>query len=145
MTRRSVLLQGMLFLCICLTSCAHEFTTATISKPDEYTKIYEAKERIVLLAVAALINEKETGRNVVIDEKNHTLESDFVESGGWRTRTNARVRQLNWKECELVLSVITEKKKKEGWEMQRLLGKDQYQKFFSLIEIKIYEEMSKVR
>jgi hypothetical protein len=54
------------------------------------------------------------------------------------------VRRINWKECEVVLSVITEKKTEKGWEMRRLLDKEQYEVFFSTIELKIYEEMSKI-
>lgn len=141
--KKSVFPTVILSFFFLLVSCAHELTSTKISTPDEHRKVYEAKERIVLLAVAAMIREKEMGGNIVIDEKNRKLESDFVESGGWRTRTSARVQQLNWKECELVLSVITEKRKKESWEMHRLLGNEQYQKLFSLIEIKIYEEMAK--
>jgi hypothetical protein len=54
------------------------------------------------------------------------------------------VRRINWKECEVVLSVITEKKTEKGWEMRRLLDKEQYEVFFSTIELKIYEEISKI-
>jgi len=53
------------------------------------------------------------------------------------------VKRLNWKECEVTLAVTTEKKTNTGWEMRRLLEKDQYDRFFSVIDLKIYEEMSK--
>ena len=65
-------------------------------------------------------------------------------SGEWRTKTNARVRRLNWKECEVTLIVTTEKKTEKGWEMRRLLQKEQYDTFFSVIELNIYEEMSRI-
>jgi hypothetical protein len=40
--------------------------------------------------------------------------------------------------------VITEKKTDNGWEMRRLLEKEQYASLFDTIELKIYEEMSKI-
>ncbi len=82
---------------------------------------------------------------MAIDAKNHRVDSDYVVDGDWRTKTSARTKQLNWKECEVRLTVITEKKTDGGWEMRRLLGKSQYENFFSVIELKIYEEMSNVR
>ncbi len=145
MNKKTILWAMMLLVGIALASCTHDLATKKISQPDEYKKVYEAKEKTVLRAVAAVIREKEIGSNVVIDYQNRRIESDFVISGDWRTKTTARVRQLNWKECELTLFVTTEKKTKEGWEMLRLLEKEQYEKFFGIIEIKIYEEMSKAQ
>jgi hypothetical protein len=40
--------------------------------------------------------------------------------------------------------VTSEKKTKTGWEMRRLLQKQQYDTFFDVIELAIYEEMSNV-
>jgi hypothetical protein len=67
-----------------------------------------------------------------------------VVSGDWRTKASAHVRRLNWKECEVTLAVTTEKKAGTDWEMLRLLEKKQYYSLFSVIDLKIYEEMSKV-
>lgn len=44
----------------------------------------------------------------------------------------------------MTLAVTTEKKTEAGWEMRRILQKEQYDSFFSVIDLKIYEEMSKV-
>ena len=115
-----------------------------ISKPDEYFHVYEAKETVILQAVANVFKEKHIGTNVTIDRKKLLVDSDYVESGDWRTKAIARVNRLNWKECEVYLSVITEKKTEKGWEMRRLLEKEQYDTFFSVIDLKIYEEMSKI-
>jgi len=143
MNKKTVLLSFALILCIHLISCAHELGTTKISKPDEHTHVYEAKEKYVLRAIAGVLKEKDIGSNVLIDQKNHRVESDYVVSGDWRTKTTARVKQLNWRECEVTLAVTTEKKSKTGWEMQRLLAKEQYDSFFSVIDLKIYEEMSR--
>ena len=145
MIKKNVILSFTLILVINLVSCAHEFgSTKAISKPDEYTHVYEAKEKFVLRAIAVVLKEKEIGSNVIIDRKNHRVDSDYVVADDWRTKTTARVKQINWKECEVTLVVTTEKKTKTGWEMQRLLAKEQYDSFFSVIDLKVYEEMSKV-
>ncbi len=144
MIKKNVLLLFALILIIHLLSCATEFGMTVISKPDEYTHIYEAKEKIILKAIASVLKEKNIGSNVIIDEKNNRVDSDFVVSDDWRTKTTASVKRLNWKECEVNLLVTTEKKTKKGWELRRLLGKEQYDSFFSMIDLKIYEEMSKI-
>jgi len=135
-------------LMLSLTACAHELGSGlgsdVISKPEEYRHIYEAKERIILKSIAGVLREKKIGENVSVDYRLNTVDSDYVISDDWRIKTNARVRRLNWKECEVSLVVTTEKKTKAGWELRRLLGKDQYDSFFSVIDLKIYEEMAKV-
>jgi hypothetical protein len=145
MIKKNVLLPFALILIIHLISCATEFGMTVISRPDEYTHIYEAKEKIILKAVASVLKEKSIGNNVIIDEKNNRVDSDFVVSDNWRTKTTASVKRLNWKECEVSLIVTAEKKTKKGWELRRLLGKEQYDSFFSVIDLKIYEEMSKIQ
>ena len=126
-------------------ACASQFGTTVISQPDEFTRTYEAKEKYILRAIAGVLKEKEIGRNVVIDYENNRVTSDYVESGEWRTKTGARVKRLNWKECEVTLIVTTEKKTEHGWEMRRLLQKEQYDTFFNVIELKIYEEIAKMQ
>jgi hypothetical protein len=44
----------------------------------------------------------------------------------------------------VILVVTTEKKTDSGWEARRLLEKEQYDSFFSVIDLKIYEEMSRI-
>ena len=134
-----------LILMIGVTSCIYPFGNTVISKPDEYSRVYEVKEKVVLRAIAGVVREKSMGINVTIDNINHRVDSDYVISGGWRIKTTANVKQINWKECEVILSITTEKKTNNGWEMRRLLQKDQYDIFFSEIDSKIYEEMSKIQ
>lgn len=125
-----------------LMSCANEFGKTVIYKPDEYTYSYEASEKIILKAIAGVFKEKNIGSNVTIDRSNLRVDSDYIISGDWRTKANARVKRLNWKKCEVSLIVITETKTETGWEIRRLLQKEQYETIFSVIELKIYEEMS---
>ena len=127
-----------------LVSCGAVIGLVVISKPDEYSHLYEANEKIILKAIAGVFKEKNIGANVTIDQKNHRVDSDYVVSGDWRTKANAHVQRLNWKECEVSLAVTTEKKTETGWEIRRLLQKEQYDSFFSVIDLKIYEEMSRI-
>ncbi len=144
MYRKTIFLLFSFCIVMHLVSCATPFGSAVISRPDEHSRIFEAKEKIILRAIATVLKEKSIGGNVAIDYANNRVGSEFVVSGEWRTKTNARVKRINWKECEVTLTVTTEKKTDKGWEMRRLLEKDQYDSFFSVIDLKIYEEMSKI-
>ena len=144
MIHKSRFLFFSFFFFFCLGSCAGKFGSEVLTSPDEYRHVYEAKEKYILKAVAGVLEEKKIGRNVAIDYDNNRVDSDFMISGDWRTKTNARVKRINWKECEVTLIVTTEKKTETGWEMRRLLQKEQYDTFFSVIELKVYEEMSRM-
>jgi len=140
----SISLAGTIIIIVNLISCTPQHGQIVISRPDEFRHNYEAKEVIILKSIARVFKEKSVGSNVKINYKNLTVDSDYFIQGDWRTKSNAIVRRLNWNECEVILSVITEKKNEKGWEMRRLLNKEQYDVFFSTIELKIYEEMSKI-
>jgi hypothetical protein len=144
MLKKNIILFISLLFIMSFIACTHMISGDAISQPDEYSHVYEAKGTVVLRAIANVFKEKHIGTNVTIDEKNMIVDSDYVESGDWRTKTRARVKQVNWKECEVFLAVITEKKTEKGWEMRRLLQKEQYDNFFSVIDLRIYEEMSKI-
>lgn len=143
MIHKTVLWSLAFVILFNLISCANEFGSKVTTKPDERTHIFEAKEKIVLRAIASVMKEKDIGSNVTIDYTRNRVNSDYVVSGAWRTKSMAYVKRLNWKECEVKLSVTTEKKTEKGWEMRSLLKKAQFDSFFSVIDVKIYEEMSK--
>ena len=128
-----------------LTSCREG--GEVISKPDEFTHVYEASENKLLQAIAQVFKDKGFGTAAINKENKETnkVESDYLVQDEWRTKGIARVKKINWKECELVLSIITEKKISNGWEMRRLLGKSQYDTFFEAIELQLYQEMYKVK
>ena len=141
--RRSLffLLSFIFIVTSCLTSCKEEGTV--ISKPEEYKHVYEASEDIILRAIAQVFKDK--SGSATIQHGQNKIESDSVVQDGWRTKNTAQVKKLNWKECEVTLSVITEKKTETGWEMRSLLEKEQYDKFFDAIDLQIYKEMYKVQ
>ncbi|MFZ3057399.1 MAG: hypothetical protein WA098_11645 [Smithella sp.] len=142
MINKKLIFPFIFVILLNLFSCANQFGTTLISKPDEYTHVYEAKEKFVLRAIAVLLKEKNMGCNVSIDNQKHLVDSDYVISGDWRTKTRANVKQKNWKECEVIFVVTTERKTETGWEVRRLLQKEQYETIFRVIEMRIYEEMS---
>jgi hypothetical protein len=126
-----------------LISCGPKIGQVVISRPDEYRHTYEAREKVILNAIARVFKDKSMGSNVRIDPEKQQVETDYIIQGDWRTRSTAKIKKLNWKESEVVLCVITEKKTEAGWEMRRLLDKDQYINLFDKIDLMIYEEMSK--
>jgi hypothetical protein len=143
-SKNPALVLPVILIIINLISCASEFGQVIISKPDEYRHTYEASEKFILNATARVFRDKSMGSSVKIDRENKRVETDYIIQGEWRTRSLAKVNKLNWKEREVVLSVITEKKTETGWEMRRLLDKEQYINLFDTIDLIIYEEMSKV-
>ena len=44
-----------------LVSCGAAIGRVVISKPDEYTHVYEAKETVILKAIAGVFKEKNIG------------------------------------------------------------------------------------
>ena len=56
-----------------LVSCGAVIGRVVISKPDEYSHLYEANEKIILKAIARVFKEKNIGSNVTIDQKNHRV------------------------------------------------------------------------
>lgn len=133
-----------LILSMNIMSCSAQFGNVVISKPDVHKQTFEAGEKVILKAIAKVFIEKDIGSNVTVNSPKNTVESDYVYQSDWRTKSSALVKKLNWKECEVALTVVTEKKTEGGWEMRRLLDKDQFANFFREIDLKIYEEMSKV-
>ncbi len=123
-----------------LAACQH--TPDVLPEPEEFTQIYDANEKIILRAVAQVFQSRNFGKAKVDEEKNH-LETAYVVQGEWRTKAVATVKKIGRKERELTLSVITEKKSSSGWEVRRVLEKEQYDQIFSDIEMQIYREYDK--
>ncbi|MBN1473762.1 MAG: hypothetical protein JW914_04030 [Syntrophaceae bacterium] len=144
MKKQKIIFLYYFFIVIFMFSCGIITETSVIDTPDEYRKTYEAKEDIVLRAIARVFQERQMGLNVTINRKDRTVVTDYFIRDDWRTKSLAKVKQINWKETETVITIITEKKTKTGWQMVRVLKKDQYANLFSEIELRIYEEMAKI-
>ena len=140
---RSFLLLILTLIAVCnmvLCSCGED--GEPIDKPNEFTHVYQANEKYILRAIYQIFKDKDLGK-ATINEDTHEVTSDYIVQGEWRIRSLARIREVNRNEREVTLSIITEKKTSTGWEMRRLLGKDQYERFFDAIDTQIYREMSK--
>ena len=137
-----ILLPLIFSLNFLLTSCREG--EEVISKPDEFRHVYEADEKKLLQAIAQVFKNKGFVPAVINQEKNQ-VESDYQIQDDWRTKCIARVKKIDWKECEVMLSVITEKKIANGWEMRRLLERKRYDTFFNAIELQLYQEMYRVK
>ena len=135
-----VVLLFVLLISLSVTACTDEGTV--ITKPDEHVRAFDGSERIILRAIAQVFRDKGFGSSTINEEKRE-IESDYLIQNGWRSKSIARVKKINWKETEVVLSVITEKKVDSGWEMRSLLKKPQYDSLFDAIELQIYQEMYK--
>jgi hypothetical protein len=141
---RGAYFATLIFLLTNFIACGAQIGQTVLSHPDEYSYQYEAKEKFILRAIALVFKEKKMGTNIRIDEGKQLVETDYIVQEDWRTKSVARIKRLNWKESEVTLSVITEKKTASGWEMRRLLEKEQYLKIFDTVDLKIYEEMYKI-
>jgi hypothetical protein len=136
-------------LCLLLAIVAINFSVAAcsddgilIERPDEFTHVFRASERHILRAIAQTFRDRDLGKPTINEEAQEIL-SDYIDQGEWRVRGLARIRDLGGNEREVTLSILTEKRTPTGWELRRLLGKEQYQKFFDAIDTQIYREMSK--
>jgi hypothetical protein len=140
---RSLRLLILALAVVCSTvlcSCGKE--GEPIDKPDEFTRVYQAHEKYILRAIHQTLKEKGLGR-AIINTETHEVTSDYIVHGEWRTRSLARIIQVNQNEREVALSIITEKRTPAGWELRRLLGKEHYERLFDAIDTQIYREMSR--
>jgi len=80
-----------------------------------------------------------------IDKEKGTIETDYIVQENWRTKITATVKKVSRREREVTLTVLTEKKVSgpAGWKAQTLMGQEQYERFFSEIELQIYRELAK--
>lgn len=140
----SLILMVPVFFVICLSMASCREEGQVLSKPDEYTRVFEANENHILLAIEHIFKEKGFGKAVISPDRSQ-LESDYITENDWRSKSVARIKRISWKECEVTLSVITEKKTATGWELRKTLGKKHYDNFFDAIEIQIYHEMYKIK
>src|SRR4030065_1894092 len=77
------------FIIIFLFSCGFITETSVIDTPDEYRRTYEAKEEIVLRAIARVFQERQMGLNVTIKRNDRTVLTEYLTEGDWRTKSFA--------------------------------------------------------
>jgi hypothetical protein len=126
-----------------LALCSCEGEGEPIDQPDEFTHVYQASEKYILRAIYQTFQDKDLGK-ATIHADTHEVTSDYIIQGEWRIRSLARLRGVDRNQVEVTLSIITEKKTPAGWELRRLLKKEQYDRFFYAIDSQIYREMYKL-
>jgi hypothetical protein len=107
---------------------------------EKASKILEGDEKIVRRAIVSVLREQ--GYGEVREAPDGSLETDYVAGKDWRTRVVAATRQLGRRKCEVTLMLITEKRTSTAWEPRRIMGKEQYDQFFDVIEFQMYREWS---
>jgi hypothetical protein len=130
----------ILFLSLSFFSCSH--TPEILPEPEKNIRVFDADEKIILKAVTRVLKERGFGEPKIDTAKNN-LETDYVVQGDWRTKVVVDIKKIGRKDREVTLSVITEKKSPTGWQLRKLLGKEQYEKIFNEIEMEIYREWYK--
>jgi hypothetical protein len=138
-------LLAVLWISFFLFACALPFKDPTSPEVDKSTQVFEASEKIIVRAITQVLKDKGFGqaKEKKIGEDQSQIETEYVPQGDWRTKVEATVKKISPKEREVTLAVITEYKESSGWKPKKFMGKDQYEKFFTEIELQIYREWAK--
>jgi hypothetical protein len=145
---QGICLSGFLILWISLFifSCAAIFKDPSSPEVDKSVQVFDASEKIVIRAIIQVLKDRGFGQanEEKVGEDQSRLVTEYVIQGDWRTKVEATIKKTNPKESEVTLSVIAERKvSKTEWKPKKLMGKDQYDKFFNEIELQIYREWAK--
>jgi hypothetical protein len=130
-----------LTLCLGLVGIACQHSPEVLLEPDKTTKTFEANEKVVMKAISRVLKDRGFGEATIQADKGR-LETDYVVQEDWRTKVIASVKKVSRKESEVTLSIITEEKSSSSWQLKKLMGKSQYEKFFGEIDLQIYREMA---
>ena len=99
-------------------------------------------EKILLKAITVILKERGF-EDPKVDTDQSRVETDYLVHKNFRTKVEANVKKISSKEREVTLSVITEEKQGSDWKPKKILGKEQYEKFFNEIEMQAYRELAK--
>ncbi len=130
------------FLFHCMPMVDREQAPDAASEPEKATQVFDADEKVVLKAITRVLKDRGFGDSKVEADKGR-LETDYLVQADWRTRVIANVKRISRNETEVALAVITEKNSSSGWQPKQLMGREQYEKLFSEIEMQIYREWYK--
>jgi len=124
-----------------LSACEDESESS--GEPEKHFRVYEFNEKYIIRGIANLLKEKGY-TDPKVDYENGKVETEFIIVGNMRTRVETTVKKIGRREKEVTLVITTEKNtKKEGWKRTKILGKEQFDRFFDEIEMQIYRELAK--
>ncbi len=110
---------------------------------EKHTRVYEFEEKYIIRGISNFLKEKGYS-DPKVDYENGKVETEFITAGNTRTKIEATVKKIGRRENEVTLVVKTERIIKNlGWRPVRILGKEQYDRFFDEIEMQIYRELAK--
>ena len=125
-----------------LSACDEE-SESSEEPPEKHTRVYEFNEKYIIRGIANFLKEKGY-TDPKVDYEKGKVETEFITVGNSRTRVETTVKKIGRRENEVTLIITTERViKKLGWKPVRILGKEQYDRFFEEIEMQIYRELAK--
>jgi len=125
-----------------LSACDEE-SESSEEPPEKHSRVYEFNEKYIIRGIANFLKEKGY-TDPKVDYEKGKVETEFITVGNSRTRVETTVKKIGRRENEVTLIVTTERViKKLGWKPVRILGKEQYDRFFDEIEMQIYRELAK--
>jgi hypothetical protein len=131
-----------ILLVLFLFACDEE-SESSEGPPEKHFRVYEFNEKYIIQGIANFLKEKGYTDPKVDNEKGK-VETDFIILGNMRTRFETTVKKIGRRENEVTLVITTEKYlPKKGWKATKILGKEQYDRFFDEIEMQIYRELAK--
>jgi hypothetical protein len=124
-----------------LSACDEESESS--EEPEKHFRVYEFNEKYIIRGIANLLKEKGY-TDPKVDYEKGKVETEFITVGNTRTRVETTVKKIGRRENEVTLIITTERVlKKLGWKPVRIMGKEQYDRFFDEIEMQIYRELAK--
>ena len=124
-----------------LSACDEESESS--EEPEKHSRVYEFNEKYIIRGIANLLKEKGY-TDPKVDYEKGKVETEFITVGNTRTRIETTVKKIGRRENEVTLIITTERViKKLGWKPVRIMGKEQYDRFFDEIEMQIYRELAK--
>jgi len=125
-----------------LSACDEE-SESSEEPPEKHTRVYEFNEKYIIRGIANFLKEKGY-TDPKVDYEKGKVETEFITVGNSRTRVETTVKKIGRRENEVTLIITTERViKKLGWKPVRIMGKEQYDRFFDEIEMQIYRELAK--
>jgi hypothetical protein len=125
-----------------LSACDEE-SESSEEPPEKHTRVYEFNEKYIIRGIANFLKEKGY-TDPKVDYEKGKVETEFITVGNSRTRVETTVKKIGRRENEVTLIITTERViKKLGWKPVRIMGKEQYDRFFDEIEMQIFRELAK--
>ncbi|HSR11158.1 MAG TPA: hypothetical protein VLS90_06905 [Thermodesulfobacteriota bacterium] len=143
-TRRHFPAVSLLLFLLLLAACLPEESPDGLptDNPKSF-KTMDFSKKVVVKAITSILKERGFSEPTAdIDSGN--VETSYITEGDYRTKVEAKVKELTRGSCEVSLLIITEKKAKGAWLPTKMVDRSQYERFFGEVELQSYREMAKI-